>query len=114
MNCNCNKVNAISYFHDKYPQIKMSDLEMLNESAKEILIHLLFKSSYTVSETQRAYAYEHYHYWLIRCLQEMIERSGAPSALSNSDNGISISWNQAQLSQALRDEIVPIATVKGY
>ena len=32
MNCNCNKVNAISYFHDKYPQIKMSDLEMLNET----------------------------------------------------------------------------------
>ena len=47
-------------------------------------------------------------------MQEMIERSGATSAISYSENGISISWNQAQLSQALRDEIVPIATVKGY
>ena len=114
MNCNCKQINAINYFHDKYPAIKMEELYLLEGSAKEILIHLLFKSSTKVTETQRAYAYEYYQFWIIRCMQEMIERSGATSAVSYSENGISISWSQEQISQSLRDEIVPIASITGY
>lgn len=114
MNCNCNKINAIEYFHGKYPVIKMEELYFLEGSAKEILIHLLFKSSTQITEAQRVYAYENYHFWIIRCMQEMIERSGATSAVSYAENGISISWSQEQISKALRDEIVPIASIKGY
>lgn len=97
------------YFKRKYPHIDYYDLEILEGSAKEILCHLLFKSSKSISNQDKEYAYEEHKYWILRCIQEMIERMGATSAISYQENGISITFGREQLSSALVNEIVPFA-----
>lgn len=105
-------MELVSYFKKKYPHIEEDDLDILEDSAKEILIHLLFKSSYVVDDSRKEYAYEYYKYWIMRCMQEMIERLGMTSVISYKENGISITFGREQISQSLIDEIVPIAFVR--
>lgn len=104
-------MDYLNYFKRKYPYIEDDDLDIMEDTAKEILIHLLFKSTYNVSENQKEVAYERNKYWIMRCMQEMIERSGMTSAISYRENGLSISYSREQLSQALIDEIVPITLI---
>lgn len=101
-----------AYFKTKYPHLSEIDITMLENQAKEILIHLLFKSQYIVEDSQKEYAFEQYKYWIMRCMQEMVERLGITSAIAYKENGISITFNREQLSEALRDEIVPIASIR--
>lgn len=102
-----------NYFKKKYPHIDYSDLEVLEGTAKEILCHLLFKSSKRISKEDKDYAFEEYKYWILRCMQEMIERMGITSAISYSENGISIRFGSEQLSNELINEIVPFASLGG-
>lgn len=104
-------MDYLNYFKRKYPYIEDDDLDILEDTAKEILIHLLFKSFYNVSEEQKEVAYDRYKYWILRCMQEMIERNGMTSAIAYQENGISISFSREQLSKALIDEIVPIVSI---
>lgn len=104
-------MDYLSYFKRKYPHIEEDDLDILHDTAKEILIHLLFKSSYIVSKERKEIAYREYRYWILRCMQEMIERSGMTSAIAYSENGISISFSQEQLSEALINEVGTIPFV---
>ena len=46
-------------------------------------------------------------------MQEMIERMGITSAISYSENGISIRFGSEQLSNELVNEIVPFASLGG-
>lgn len=104
-------MDYLYYFKRKYPHIEHYDLEILEGSAKEILCHLLFKSSKKVSNEDKEYAYEEHKFWILRAMQEMIERIGATSAISYSENGVSITFGQEQLSTALLNEIVPFTRV---
>lgn len=106
-------MEAQKYFKKKYPYIETMDLEFLEGRAKEILVHLLFKSHTTTTKEQKEYAYKEYPFWIMACMQEMLERMGCTSALSYKENGISITFDQSQLSQGLINEIVPIANVRG-
>lgn len=101
-----------AYFETKYPHLSETDITMLENQAKEILIHLLFKSHYKVSQEQKDYAYESYKYWIMRCMQEMVERLGITSAIAYKENGISITFSREQLSSALLDEVVPIVLIR--
>lgn len=101
-----------AYFHKKYPHLDEIDIKMLENQAKEILIHLLFKSQFEVDENQQQNAYEKYKFWILRCMQEMVERLGITSAIAYKENGISIAFSREQLSEALRDEIVPIVLIR--
>ena len=101
-----------AYFKTKYQHLSEIDITMLENQAKEILIHLLFKSQFRVDETKKQFAFEEYKFWIMRCMQEMVERLGITSAISYKENGISITFSREQLSEALRDEIVPIVSVR--
>lgn len=100
------------YFKKKYPYMQDYDLDFLIGRSKEILIHLLFPSEKKVSEENKAYAYSEYEYWLISCVQEMVERMGCTSAIAYSENGISLRFSEAQLSKELKSEIIPFAGIK--
>ena len=102
-----------NYFKRKYPHLEYNDLEVLEGSAKEILCHLLFKSTKRISKEDKEYAYEEHQFWILRCMQEMIERSGMTSAISYSENGVSIRFGSEQLSSELINEIVPFAKFGG-
>lgn len=102
-----------NYFIKKYPHLRHLDLDTLEGSAKEILCHLLFKSTKRISKEDKEYAYEEHKFWILRCMQEMIERNGMTSAISYSENGISIRFGSEQLSSELINEIVPFANIGG-
>lgn len=106
-------MDAQKYFKKKYPYIDDVDLDFLEGRAKEFLVHLLFKSHTTTTSEQKEYAYKEYPFWIIACMQEMIERMGCTSMLSYKENGISATFSQAQLSEALINEIIPIANIRG-
>lgn len=98
-------------FKRKYPHIEDFDLEILEGTAKETLCHLLFPSSMVVSETNKEIAYEQNKFWLLKCMQEFIERTGITSAISYAENGLSTNFGRAQLSEALINEIVPVSRI---
>lgn len=105
-------INYQAYFERKYPHLTSEDIQMLEGQAKEILIHSLFKSHYKVDEKQREYAYQEYQYWVLRCMQEMVERLGITSAIAYKENGISINFSREQVSKALIEELVPITYIR--
>lgn len=106
------ELDYLNIFKTKYPYISPTDLQIFEGRAKEILIHLLFPSEKTVSKENEHYAYDYYKFWIMSAMQEMIERSGATSAISYSENGINIAYDRSQLSKALIDEIIPFVGVK--
>ncbi len=102
------ELNYVEHFKKQYPHLDNYDIEIKEEIAKETLIHLLFKSKNKVSDSQKEEAYKEYKYWILKCMQEIFERTGMTSAIAYQENGIRISWSRENLSKALIDEIVPI------
>lgn len=100
-----------NYLIRKYPHIDRDDLDVLVEQAKEILINLSFKSQTIISSDKRAIVLERHKYWILRCVNEMIERMGITSVISYRENGISITFDSSQLSSSLISEIVPCAKI---
>lgn len=108
MNC----FNYVNYFKRKYPYIDELDLEVLEGGAKETLIHRLYGSYKNVTDKDKEWAYDNYKYWLLRVMQEMIERLGVTSAISYTENGISIVFDETQISSNLLNEIIPFVRTK--
>jgi len=105
-------MDYIKYFSRKYPHIQEEDIIIYEEGAKEVLLHLLFKSSTKITNKQKSWAFESYKMWIARCMQEFIERDGNTSALHYSENGLSITFDSTQLSSTLINEIVPLAVFR--
>lgn len=105
-------MDYIKYFSRKYPHIQEEDIIIYEEGAKEVLLHLLFKSSTQITNKQKSWAFESYKMWIARCMQEFIERDGNTSALHYSENGLSITFDSTQLSSTLINEIVPLAVFR--
>lgn len=105
-------MDYIKYFSRKYPHIQEEDIIIYEEGAKEVLLHLLFKSSTQIALRQKLWAFESYKMWIARCMQEFIERDGNTSALHYSENGLSITFDSTQLSSTLINEIVPLAVFR--
>ena len=105
-------MDYIKYFSRKYPYIQEEDIIIYEEGAKEVLLHLLFKSSTKITNKQKSWAFESYKMWIARCMQEFIERDGNTSALHYSENGLSITFDSTQLSSTLINEIVPLAVFR--
>ena len=100
-----------TYFSTKYTYISSADLTLLENRAKEILVHLLFPAKKVITQSDKDYAYSEYEYWIASCIQEMIERMGITSVVAYSENGISIRFSASQLSSELRNEVVPFAGI---
>ena len=56
-------MDAISYFKKQYPHISQNHLQYLEGRAKEILLHLLYRSATKITDDNREYAYNNYKYW---------------------------------------------------
>lgn len=88
-------MNNVQYLAKKYPYLDNDDIEFVEQSALSI-----YKSRTKYSEL----ATEHEN-WLTRACIEIIEREGYTSATRFSENGISVSYDNAQLSNALLVEL---------
>lgn len=105
---NCNDTYYVDYFVKKYrcPNEYAKNLEFM---AKEVLVNLLFKTQYRVSEEQKEYAYKKYKFWILRCMIEIHEREGVNGVTGYRENGLQITFDSSQLSNGLLREVVPLA-----
>lgn len=101
-----------TFFRKKYPYIDTIYLQMWEGRAKELLVHLLYPCKSKIEQKDKDYAYENYYFWIMAAIQEFIERNGATSLVGYSENGINMSFDNAQISQALKNEIIPFGSIK--
>lgn len=101
-------MNYTSYFKELYPHLSEIHIEMLEKRSKEFLVHLLYPSILKVSNEQKESAYEAYEMWILDCMECLIERTGMNSAISYSENGLSITFSEDMVSSTLKNLVVPI------
>ena len=88
-------MNNAQYLAKKYPYMDKDDIEFVEQSALSI-----YKSRTKYSELK-----EEHENWLTRACIEIIEREGYTGSTHFSENGISVSYDNAQLSNAILGEL---------
>lgn len=101
-------MDTFCYLKQQYPHLSDLHILKIEKRSKELLINLLYKNKFEVSDAQKEKAYKKYAMWLIDCADEMVSRLGISNAISYSENGVSITFDSSVISKGLRDEIVPI------
>ena len=101
-------VNYFEKLKKQYPHLQDDIIQDVIDSAKEILIHLLFPSKLIPSSSQEELAYKSHQYWILRASKDLISRNGLENVLSYKENGLSITFSQDQLSEQLIKEITPV------
>lgn len=104
-------IDNVTFFTNRYSWLSADDIEDLEYNAKEMLISLAYPYNgfmYTLSETKKEQIFASKASWIRRAIQEQIERQGYTSVLNYKENGVSMSFDSAQLSKSLKDEIMPI------
>jgi len=88
-------MNTAQYLAKKYPYMDNDDIEFVEQSALSI-----YKNRTKYSELK-----PEYENWLTRACIEIIEKEGYTGSTRFSENGISVSYDSAQLSYALLSEL---------
>lgn len=98
------------YLKNKYNYITESDIEFFLDSAKEVLLNTLYPFDVSIN-VDLFVVPQRYERWIVRAAIEMIERAGISSALAYKENGMDITFDRPQISQALLNELVPRAGI---
>lgn len=106
------KEGIIMYFKNKYNYINEMDLDIMYECAYDILLNLRYPTQSDMIEIPQEFMEKH-KTWILRAMQEHIDREGMTNVLSYSENGVSITFDKTGLSKSLIQEITPLAKV-GY
>lgn len=107
-----NKEGIIEYFKITYSHIKELDLEIMYDCAYDIMLNLRYPTQSDITELPQEFMDKH-KTWILRVMQEHIEREGMTNVMSYSENGVSITFDKTGLSRHLIQEITPMAKV-GY
>lgn len=97
-----------TYIKGKYAYLSNEDIDLLIESAKEVLFNLLYPFNVSIDLNDFTVP-KRYTMWVLRAVIEMIERAGISSATAYKENGLSFSFDRSQLSYGLISEITPKA-----
>lgn len=100
-----NDREVITMFRRKYPHINPMDVENIFQRAQKAYLDLTFPFQQTIccvpANRPRAWS------WIYDCMEEITQREGASGVLSYSENGLSMTWDDSQISLGLRSRIVP-------
>lgn len=101
-----NERDVTVMFYRKYPHINMIDCETILLRAITAFLDLTFPFQREIScipkSMPRAWG------WVYDCMLEIAEREGVTSMTSYSENGLSMTWDNSQISNGLRSRIVPM------
>ena len=100
------KDECIVYFKNKYEYMQYEELELLYDIALDTFLNLKYPFEYDIDETTIELENKKHPTWCLRCMQEMIDKMGISNVVGYSENGVSIKFDKAGLSQPLIDEIV--------
>lgn len=99
----------INKINEKYPYISLEDATDLVDTATAKLYNLLYPYGEDIDTKTDFDVPKRYNYWIMCAVTEMIERQGISSAVGYQENGLHITFDNAQLSYGLISEITPFA-----
>jgi len=102
-------MDFITYITDHYKHISTSDAGLMELMAKEILIHNLYPYSFSeMTESRKETIYSNYTGWIIRAINQIIEKQGCTSSTGYTEGGFKTSFDNADvISKALLSELSP-------
>lgn len=106
-----NKEKCILYFKKKYGYMQTDDIDLMYDEAVDIFMNLKYPFEYEVTDETIELEARKHPTWFLRCIQEMIDKTGISNMIGYSENGVSIKFDKTGLSQALIDEIVSEAHI---
>lgn len=103
-----NREGIISYLKSKYRHLKDADLDVMYDCAYDIMLNLRYPYHHDIMEIPEQYLAKH-KTWILRAMEEHIEREGMNNVSAYSENGVSITFDKAGISKDLISEIKPLA-----
>lgn len=97
--------------HKKYPYIDAEDVQDIVDKAKAMYYFYKFPSEPSADETTRPIVRFRDKNWINMACQEYVERLGFSSATAYKENGVSWTFDNAQLSDRLVALLRPIVGV---
>ena len=94
------------YFKLKYSYMQYEEIYLLYDIAEDMFFNLKYPFEYKLDENIKQMEMEKHPTWILRCMQEMIDKNGLSNVVGYSENGVSIKFDKSGLSQPLIDEIV--------
>lgn len=98
-------MDYLEYIKTKFSYMREEDIEYFANIAKETLANTLSPSPLKPIEMEKYIVPSNRQGWVARAVIEMIEREGISSAAAYSENGLSITFDRPQVSQALISEL---------
>ena len=96
---------------NEYNYMEYEDIDLLYDMALDIFINTRYPFNDVDDKTIDEEMQKHTT-WCLRCMQEMIDKMGLSNVVGYSENGVSITFDKAGLSQPLLDEIVGVADIR--
>lgn len=92
----------------KYDYIEDEDIYMLIKRAKSIFIDKVFPADLTIDYTTFKFN-ERNEMWLLDCVDELIQRTGIGSVTAYKENGMSWTFDNSGISNALLERLPSMA-----
>lgn len=106
-------MDFVTRVHEKYGYLPLEEIARIVEKAKFFYYALSYPCDATIDEETHPIKGFRAEQWVLAACDEIIERNGLNSALGYRENGISWSFDSAELSTRLINMITPVVTVVG-
>lgn len=104
-------VDYNAWLTTKYPYLSASDIDDIVAKAKMFYYGIVYKAYPTADETDYPIEGVRNESWIKACCDEIVERNGISSASGYKENGLSIDFDNAQISLTLINMLTPIVGV---
>jgi hypothetical protein len=104
-------VDYNAWLTTKYPYLSASDIDDIVAKAKMFYYGIVYKAYPTADETDYSIEVLRNETWIKACCDEIVERNGISSATGYKENGLSIDFDNAQISLALINMLTPVVGV---
>ena len=106
-------MDFVTRVHSKYDYLPLEEIARIVEKAKLFYYQLSYPCDETADETTKPIKGFRAEQWILLACDEIIERNGFSSALGYRENGITWSFDSAELSQRLVSMITPVVSIVG-
>ena len=104
-------VDYVAWLTTKYPYISSDTATDIVNKAKMFYYGIVYKAYPTAYETDYPIEGLRNETWIKSCCDEIVERNGISSASGYKENGLSIDFDNAQISLTLINMLTPVVGV---
>ena len=106
-------MDFVTRVHSRYTYLPLEEVASIVEKAKMFYYQYSYPCDETADETTKPIKGFRAEQWILAACDEIIERLGFSSALGYRENGVTWTFDGAELSDSLRNMITPVATIVG-